>query len=211
MRILFHGDSVTEWNRDYSDFWSLGDGYVKYVADTLKDAFGDELEFINRGVSGDRTCNILARINEDLIDLKPDIVTMLIGVNDTWRRYDCNDPTSAEQFRENYENILKKIKNETNAKIIILEPFLIYGLGRDEYRSDLNEKIDVTRQLAKQYADYYIPLDGILAAASVEYDDITTISADGVHPAEDGKKIIAWHLIQVLYELVAETLENKEQ
>ncbi len=212
MRILFYGDSVTECNRDFSDPSNLGDGYVMYTAESLKNAFEEsEIEFLNRGISGNRTIDLVNRLDNDVLAHDPDIVTILIGVNDAWRRFDMNDPTSAEQFRSNYETVLKRIKNETNAKIIMLEPFLIYGMGRDEYRVDLNEKIDVTRMLAKEYADYYIPLDGILAAASVEYDDITALSADGIHPAEEGKKIIAWHLLQVLYEIVSELDEGSER
>lgn len=210
MKILFYGDSVTDCGRDYSDITNIGEGYVKYTVESLKLAYEDvEMTFINKGISGNRTIDLLNRLDADVIAHQPDIVTILIGVNDTWRRYDNNDPTSAEQFRVNYENVLKRIKAETNAKIIMLEPFLIYGMGRDNYREDLNEKIDVERQLAKLYADYYIPLDGLLAAASVEYDDVSVLSADGVHPAEEGKKIISWHLLQVLCDVIEELMPEE--
>lgn len=210
MKILFFGDSVTDCGRDYNDIESLGEGYVKYTVESLKLAYEDiEMCFINKGISGNRTIDLLNRLDADVITHQPDIVTILIGVNDTWRRYDSNDPTSAERFRENYETVLKRIKAETNAKIIMLEPFLIYGMGRDNYREDLNEKIDVVRQLAKLYADCYIPLDGLLAAAAVEYDDVSVISADGVHPAEEGKKIISWHLLQVLCDVIEELMPEE--
>lgn len=203
MKILFFGDSVTDCNRIYDDPANIGEGYVKYTVESLKHNFDDmDFEFINRGISGNRTCDLLARLDKDVIEHQPDIVTILIGINDTWRKFDMNDPTTAEQFCENYETILARIKKETKAKIIMIEPFLLYGMGKDEFREDLNEKIDVVRQLAKKYADYYIPLDGILAAACVEYDDITVLSADGIHPAEEGKKVVAWHLLQVLYDAI---------
>lgn len=202
MRILFQGDSVTDCHRDRSDFWGLGEGYVKYTVDALKAMFpNDDIEFINRGISGNRTCDVLARADEDIVDLKPDIVTMLIGVNDTWRRYDMNLPTTEEQFVANYEAIISKIK-ETGAKFIMLEPFLIYNMGRDGYREDLNPKIDETRKLAAKYADKYIALDGILASAAVCCDNVADISADGVHPAELGKKIIAENLVPILAEFI---------
>ncbi len=205
MKIVFYGDSVTDCNRDYNDPNSLGDGYVMYTAESLKTAFDEsELEFVNTGISGNRTIDLVNRLDKDVLSHQSDIVTILIGVNDAWRRYDMNDPTSAEQFRQNYKTVLSRIKNETNAKIVMMEPFLIYGMGRDEYREDLNEKIDVVRQLAKEYADFYIPLDGIFASSCVEYDDVSVISADGIHPADEGKKIIAWHLIQVLCDLIEE-------
>ncbi len=204
MRILFQGDSVTDCARDYSDFWGLGSGYVKYTVEAIKAMFpDDDIEFINRGISGNRTCDVLARAEADIVELKPDIVTMLIGVNDTWRRYDMNMPTTEEQFAENYKAIIAKIKS-TGAKLIMLEPFLIYNMGRDEYREDLNPKIDVTRKLALEYADAYIPLDGILSAACVSANDRLEISADGVHPAELGKQVIAESLIPFLAEYIKE-------
>ena len=205
MKIVFFGDSVTDCNRVYDDPANLGEGYVKYVTESLINNFDDvDFEFINRGISGNRTCDLLARLDKDVIEHQPDIMTILIGINDTWRKFDMNDPTSAEQFRENYETILKRVKSETKAKIIMMEPFLLYGMCMDHFRPDLNEKIDVVRQLAKEYADFYIPLDGIISAACVEYDDQTIISADGIHPADEGKKIIAWHLLQVLYDAIAD-------
>lgn len=204
MRILFQGDSVTDCSRDRSDFFGLGDGYVKYTVNALKAMFpDDEIEYINRGVSGDRTCDVLARADEDIIALKPDIVTMLIGVNDTWRRYDMNLLTTEEQFVSNYEAVIAKIK-ETGAKFVMLEPFLLYNMGRDGYREDLNPKIDETRKLAMKYADRYIALDGILASAAVGCDNIADISADGVHPAELGKQLIADQLVPVIAELINE-------
>ncbi len=205
MKIVFFGDSVTDCNRVYDDPADLGEGYVKYTTESLLQSFDDmDFEFINRGISGNRTCDLLARLDKDVIEHQPDIVTILIGINDTWRRFDMNDPTSAEQFRSNYETILKRIKSETKAKIIMMEPFLLYGMGMDHFRPDLNEKIDVVRQLAKEYADFYIPLDGIISAACVEYEDQTVLSADGIHPADEGKKVIAWHLLQVLYDAIAD-------
>lgn len=211
MRILFYGDSVTDCGRDYNDDCSLGKGYVKYTVESIRTAFEEDanIEFINKGISGNRTIDLLNRLEKDVISYNPDVITILIGVNDTWRRYDNNDPTSAEQFRENYESVLTQIKSKTNAKIIMLEPFLIYGMGRDNYREDLNEKIDVVRMLAKKYADFYIPLDGLLASAAVEYNDVSVISADGVHPAEEGKKIISWHLLQVLCDVIEELMANE--
>lgn len=205
MKIVFYGDSVTDCGRVYDDPANLGEGYVKYTADSLAQSFENmDFEFLNRGISGNRTCDLVARLEKDVIAHQPDVVTILIGINDTWRKFDMNDPTTAEQFRENYETVLSRIKDETNAKIVMLEPFLLYGMGKDEFREDLNEKIDVVRQLAKKYADYYIPLDGLLAGACVEYDDITILSADGIHPADEGKKIIAWHLLQVLYDAIVD-------
>lgn len=93
MRILFQGDSITEMNRKAADFYDLGDGYVYYAAQGLREALPEkELEFINRGVGGDRTWEMKKRWQEQCIDLQPDFVSILIGVNDTWRAFDQNNP-----------------------------------------------------------------------------------------------------------------------
>lgn len=205
MRVLFQGDSVTDAERDRNDFYGCEDGYVKYVVEELKEAYPD-VEFINRGVGGDRTKELLDRIDRDLVDLDPDIVTILIGVNDTLRRFEHNDPTSAEEFRDRYETILKTVKEKTNAKIVMIEAFLVYGMGKEEFREDLDLKIDETRKLAIKYADKYIPLNGLLAKALVGEDALEPkeISADGIHPSEAGKVLIADYVSETLVELFEE-------
>lgn len=198
MRILFQGDSVTDAGRNYEDLTDLGPGYAKYVAEQLKSDMPDiEFEFINRGVSGNRVRDIVARSDKDLVDLDPDIITILIGVNDTWRRFDMNDPTTADEFAETYETLLKKIKHETHAKIVMIEAFVLYGMGRDEFREDLDLKLDKTRILAMQYADAYVPLDGILAAECVNRAP-TELSDDGIHPNEGGRRFIAPYVAEAI-------------
>ncbi len=198
MRILFQGDSVTDAGRSREDLSDLGPGYAKYVAEKLKSEMPEtRFEFINRGVSGNRVRDIVARSNEDLVDLDPDIVTVLIGVNDTWRRFDMNDPTTADEFEATYKTLLETIKSKTHAKIIMIEAFVLYGMGRDEFREDLDLKLDKTRTLAMQYADAYIPLDGILAAECVGRSP-AELSDDGIHPNEGGRRFIAPYVAEAI-------------
>lgn len=205
MRILFQGDSITDCHRNRDDFWDLGEGYVKYTASALKEKYPDiDFEFINRGIGGNRTENLLARINEDLIDLKPDIVTLMIGLNDTWHRYQIDLVTDIDYFRSNLTSILEKIKNETNAKLIMMEPFLLYDMGKDEMRPDLDEKIVVFHQLALKYADCFISIDGKFTEARVNGVDKYDLSPDGVHPGEAGKKLIANELVPIISKVIDE-------
>lgn len=205
MRILFQGDSVTDCQRIYEDPKNLGNGYVVYTVDAIKKAYPDmDIEFLNRGISGNRTENLLARVDKDLIDLQPDIVTILIGINDTWHKYMIDLETTVEYFRSNYETVLKRIKSETNAKIVIMEPFLLYNMDKDNMRPDLNEKIDVVRQLAMQYADAFIPLDGLFVEANVNGVPNVDLSPDGVHPDTAGKKLIADALAPVVCKFIEE-------
>ncbi len=203
MRILFQGDSVTDCQRKYEDPKDLGQGYVKFTVEAIKIAFPDtDIEFINRGISGNRTENLLDRVDKDLIDLQPDIVTILIGVNDTWHRYMIDLETPVDRFHANYDTVLNRIKNETNAKIVMLEPFILYNMGKDDMRADLNEKINVIRQLAMQYADAFIPLDGMFVEANVNGIPNVELSPDGVHPDTAGKKLIADALAPVVCKLI---------
>ncbi len=197
MRILFQGDSITDGGRDKSDLSDLGRGYAALAAKRLLSEFPDrQLEFINRGVGGDRAYNLKRRWQEDCIDLKPDLVSILIGINDIWKPADL--PWVDYDYEEDYRFILEKVKRETKAKIIILEPFLLHVLpDRDQWRKNFNLKIDAARKLAREYADAFIPLDGYFARASVQ-EDPAYWAEDGVHPTGAGVELIADHYVETL-------------
>src|SRR5689334_4727774 len=102
MRILFIGDSVTEAGRRASDPDDLGTGWPALAAARL----GGPHRFLNRGVGGDRIRDLAARWQPDCLDLRPDVVTVLIGINDTWRRYDQGEPIGTEEFAAVYADLL---------------------------------------------------------------------------------------------------------
>jgi lysophospholipase L1-like esterase len=191
MRILFQGDSITDAGRA-SDPDGLGRGYVYIASSLLRATFpGRRLEILNRGVSGNRARDLEARWTRDCVELKPDLVSILIGINDTWRRYDSNDPTSAADFEAAYRRILERTRDETRARIVVMEPFLLpCPEDRLDWREDLDPRIDAVRRLARQFAHVYVPLDGAFAAAAVavgpEY-----WAEDGVHPTPAGHALIA--------------------
>lgn len=189
-RILFNGDSITDCGRDRSDFHGLS-GYTALIAERLS-PLGAEV--FNRGVSGDRSSDLLARVKQDLTDTEPDVVSFLIGVNDTWRRYDSGMATTAKEFENNFRGILN-ITKDFGASIIILEPFLLpVDPHKAVFREDLDFKIDVARSLAREYADAYVPLDGLFAEAILKTNPVL-FSQDGVHPTELGNlKIAEWWL-----------------
>lgn len=191
MRILFQGDSITDAGRDRANPHDLGPGYPKYAAEQIRSRFpGKELEFINLGISGDRTGDLMARWQTDCIDLQPDVVSILIGINDVWRAFDSNMPTSAQVYEDNYRHLLEDIKAHTKAKILIMEPFLLHNSpDKETWRADLDPKIVATRRLARAYADAYLPLDGLFAAASLR-EEPSYWAGDGVHPTEAGARFI---------------------
>ncbi|MGF6824389.1 acyl-CoA thioesterase-1 [Microbacterium sp. ZKA21] len=186
--ILFFGDSITDAGRR-NDPEQLGDGYVRLIAARLADARPD-LRVVNRGIGGDRTGDLIARLDVDCIDENPDVVSILIGINDVWRRYDDDDATSAEQFEANLRTILTAIRERTDAAIVILEPFLLPVTDKLRFREDLDPKIEIERRLADEFGATFVPLDAVLAAAA-QTDGPESIAGDGIHPTADGHRIVA--------------------
>jgi len=191
MKILFQGDSITDANRDRSNPQDLGQGYPKYAA-ALIAARHPETDFVfyDLGISGNRAESLRDRWQTDCIDLQPDLVSILIGVNDTWHYMNTPSFMPNEYFEECYRFCLEEIKTKTKAKIILLEQFLLPVPGWDTARPDLNAKIQITRKLAREYADAFIPLDGLFAQASIGRDPALW-AADGVHPTAAGAQFIA--------------------
>lgn len=191
-RVLFQGDSVTDAGRIYEDSKDLGRGYPVMVASLFNSFYPEKnVRFINRGISGNRVKDLEARWQRDCMELKPDLVSILIGINDCWRRYDSNDPTSVEEFENTYRKILMDVKEHTDAKLIIMEPFLLPVFDyQNDWREDLDPKIHAARNLAREFDAVLIPLDGIFAQAAT-IKEPTFWSADGVHPTLSGHALIA--------------------
>lgn len=206
MRILFQGDSVTDAGRNYDDGQDIGPGYPIYTAKLLKDAFPQKkIEFLNRGISGNRTEHLVARLQKDFLDLKPDLVTLLIGVNDCW--HSCPPTcieTTDEQFESNFRTVLDALA-AGGIPVVMLEPFSLPLPNLADFRADLARRIDIERRLAREYDNVlaYIPLDGLAYADAVQ-NGISHLTDDGVHPNETGRvwigKLLADALIPILRE-----------
>ena len=99
MKILFQGDSITDANRNRANIHDLGQGYAKYAAPLIEAAKPDtEFEFIDLGISGNRSDDILARTTTDIIDIDPDVISILIGINDVWHRHSHGREMTDEQL-----------------------------------------------------------------------------------------------------------------
>ncbi len=189
--ILFQGDSITDCGRSRENLNDLGRGYPMMIASWLSAQYPElNLRFINRGVSGDRVRNLRARWDEDCLKLNPTVVSILIGINDCWRRYDRNDPTSPEEFERDYRYILDQVKEHTSARIILCEPFVLpVPEDRRAWREDLDPKIHVVRDLAREFNALLLPLDGIFSSASTLREP-EFWAPDGVHPTQAGHALI---------------------
>lgn len=197
--VLFQGDSVTDVGRNRDNEADLGGGYPMMVASWFSAMYPEKnVKFINKGASGDRVRNLKERWTKDCIDLKPTWVSILIGINDCWRRYDSNDPTSVEKFESDYRYILQQVKAQLNAKLIICEPFVLpVPEDRAAWREDLDPKIHAVRRLAREFDAVFIPLDGIFAQAAAKREPSFWLP-DGVHPSPAGHALIARAWLQAV-------------
>lgn len=190
--ILFQGDSITDTGRNRNDAHSLGTGYALMLAGKLGALYPElNLTFYNRGISGNRAADLQERWTEDCLELKPTWVSIYIGINDTWRRYDSGHETSPEAFEASYRDLIERTKAETGARLVLIEPFVLpEPEDRIRWREDLDPKIQVVRKLAREYRALLVPLDGLFAAASMKAESAYW-APDGVHPSPAGHALIA--------------------
>ena len=192
VKIVFQGDSITDAGRDKRNYHHMGNGYPKYASELIAAAHPEiEFEFYNFGISGNRTCQVFDRLYKDGLEFQPDVFSILIGINDIWHR---NGPdriyTTYAQIETNYRAILERVKNETNAKIIMLAPYVLDCEDKPVLREDLKPLLPIVRKLAKEFADVYIPLDEKFEEAMKTQPEPRYYSNDGVHPNPNGSQFI---------------------
>jgi acyl-CoA thioesterase-1 len=190
--VLFQGDSVTDADRDRSDQDDLGPGYPALVAALFTALYPSRrIRYLNRGISGHRTGDLVARWQADCLDLRPTWVSILIGVNDTWRRYDDHDPTSPETFDANYRALLEPVRDRLGARLVLLEPFILpTPRDRAAWREDLDPKIAIVRRLASEFDAVLVRTDEAFTAAARARPAEDWLP-DGVHPTPAGHALIA--------------------
>lgn len=204
MKILFQGDSVTDAGRDKGNSMDTGEGYPRYASAMIQDSYpNDDFEFVNLGISGNRTEHLVARLENDFIQIQPDIVSILIGVNDVWHHYAHEFvETTDEQFERNYRQVLDAIKANTSARILMIQPFLLETVdpAKQVLCEELARKQAIVKKLADEYADAYLPLDEILHAETEE--EPAYYAADGVHPTPDGACFIGEAYLRAIAPLI---------
>lgn len=198
LTILFQGDSITDGNRSRDNDWNhvLGHGYAFLIASRLSYEYPDQhLLFYNRGISGNRICDLEARWQRDALDLKPDVLSILIGVNDIQAMVRNNNPLSIEQFKEAFTRILDKTKAALPDTLLVLcEPFILSG-GRvsektEIWQTEMPRMQQAVRKLADTHQAILIelqkPFEQACQQAPVDY-----WIWDGVHPMPAGHELIA--------------------
>ncbi|MBQ8566160.1 MAG: SGNH/GDSL hydrolase family protein [Clostridia bacterium] len=206
MRILFQGDSITDCGRSWSDNSNLGRGYPHLVEAELGYLEPAKHEFINRGISGNRVVDLYARIKSDIINLKPDVMSILIGVNDVWHELGDNpNGVDADKFFKIYCMLIEEVKAALpDIKIMILEPFVLKACSTEAnweyFDTETKKRAEMAKRVAEKYGLKFIPLQE-------GFDKLATLAennywiGDGVHPTPKGHSFIKSKWLEAFNEI----------
>lgn len=199
-RVLFQGDSITDGNRgrNADPNHILGHGYAFIIAARQGADHPDlRLEFINRGVSGNRVADLAARWQADALELKPDVLSILIGVNDMGR-------TNVEEFERKYDELLEQTRAALpKVKLVLCEPFAL-AAGKiepkwEEYRAELAKRQAVVARLATKHGARLVRLQRVFEDAARRAPADYWIW-DGIHPTYRGHQLIADEWVRTVRE-----------
>lgn len=198
MKILLLGDSITDMGRDRNSAdiypFAFGNGYPFIVNSRLGEESVLDYEVINRGISGDRIVDVYARIKKDCWNLAPDVMSILIGINDIWHEIEGKNGVEIDRFERIYSMLIEDTKKALpNVKIMLLAPFVLEGTATSVHLdkfSIVSEYSRVVEKIAEKYGLTFIPLQAKFdeEAKRVGADKLLY---DGVHPTVAGSTIIA--------------------
>ena len=182
---LFQGDSVTDCNRNRLIPTSLGVGYVSMLEKRIRN-----IQIINRGVSGERTHELISRWTDDLLTIRPSYLSILIGINNIWHQYLLNRPAYPFEYNHHLRWMLNQVKRLIpECKILLITPFLLKcGVVQDHWFNELNNQIEILNTIAK---DYNLPLLNLQTLFEKMNVLPAQIAEDGVHPTLFGHQLIA--------------------
>lgn len=197
--ILFQGDSITDAGRSREDAnlpnsqKALGNGYAWLAASQLLVGRpADNLKIFNRGISGHKIPQLLGRWQTDCIDLKPDVLSILIGVNDIWHKLNGKYDGTPETYEKGYLALVEQtLKALPKVKLVICEPFVLRcGAVKDDWFPDFDSYRASARKVAKTFDATFVPFQSM-------FDEAAKIAPpehwakDGVHPSAFGASLMA--------------------
>ena len=199
---LFQGDSITDCGRSREVLTDVGNGYPYLVRAHYGLGKPGQFEIVNRGISGNRSVDVYARIKADIINLKPDYLSILMGVNDVWHELAIGNGVATAKFEKIYTMLIEEVLEALpDVKLMILEPYALPGAategtledGSDKYtvfRRDTEEKAAACRRVAEKFNIPFVPLQAKLDEMQKAYGT-ESVSGDGVHPNVTGHLLIA--------------------
>ena len=197
--ILFQGDSITDAGRDRrakgpNNSNAFGRGYPFLIASSLLMNQPDlDLKIYNRGISGNKVPDLDARWQADCIDLKPDVLSILIGVNDIWHKLNGKYDGTVQSYEEGFAALLEKTKKELpGTRIVICEPFVLRcGAVKDNWFPEMTERTAAAKRVAKAAGATWVPFQEALDAEVKKGTAPAYWAADGVHPTMAGHMLMA--------------------
>ncbi|MEK4271943.1 SGNH/GDSL hydrolase family protein [Paenibacillus sp. FSL R7-0026] len=203
--ILFQGDSITDGGRSRNDDPNhfLGHGYAYLISSKLgMELAGKHKTFYNRGISGDRASDLYARWNEDTISLKPDLISILIGVNDAWRTMNGEPSGVTDRFGRAYRHLLEETREVMpDTGLVLMEPFILRTGATAEKWEAWEEYIGqyqkLAQGLAEEFGAVWVPLQQTFNDALKQADAAYWLW-DGVHPTAAGHELIARQWLSVV-------------
>lgn len=197
--ILFQGDSITDAGREKqkelpNNAASLGTGYAFMSASKILEHFPEkDLKVYNRGISGHKVFQLADRWDKDCLQLKPGLLSILIGVNDYWHMRDGKYNGTVE----NYENDFRKLLNRTkeslpDVKLVICQPFGLTGtrVVDEEWMKPFRPYQETAYNIAQEFGAVWVPFQKVFDEA-VKHAPATYWSGDGVHPSIAGAQLMA--------------------
>ncbi len=205
--ILFQGDSITDAgrNKEPGKEFHKGYGYANMVAGEIGANEPYKYKFFNRGIAGNRSVDLFARMKVDMINLKPDYMSILVGVNDVWHEYRFQNGVSVEKYELVYSLMVQELLQELpELKIMILEPFVLPGSATEsteehpdrwEYFSrEVPLRAAAAKRVAEKFNLPFVPLQDMFNQANADAPESGYWLRDGVHPTQAGHTLIkrAW-------------------
>lgn len=201
--FLFQGDSITDGNRSRNHDWNhvMGHGFAYLIASRLWYDFPKKgFHFFNRGISGNKVADLAARWQTDTIDIRPDLLSILVGINDVDAFMGGDKNFTAEKFAEEYSQLLQQTKQQLpNTQLVICEPFIL-PVGRikerwEEYENEMAKRQKIVKQLSIEFNAIFIEFQNTfnkaIAKAPADY-----WIWDGIHPMPAGHELMAREWIQ---------------
>lgn len=197
MKIVMFGDSITDMGHsgEIGSVQSYGAGYPFVVYGKMCEENPLKHQVINKGVSGNRIVDLYARIKSDVWNLNPDVLSILIGINDVWHEIAAKNGVDIKRFERVYRAIISDTTERLpNVKIMLMEPFVLHGTAVDEMGFDKFNEIrkyaQVIKGLAKEYNLIFVPLQKTFDEAALKYGAEACLF-DGVHTTVFGATLIA--------------------
>lgn len=195
--VLFIGDSITDCGRREA-FFPYGEGYVQHIIDLIAAKYpGRRIRFINKAIGGQTTCELRDRWADDVLECRPDWVSLLVGINDCHRMlfHPPEMKVPPEAFSENYLYILSRTREQTRARIVLMDPFYASReADADSHRGTvlrtLPKYIRTVREMARKFNAVHVPLHDIFRR-HLRYRLADSLTPDAVHPTKAGHLLIA--------------------